>query len=45
MVSVVMYAVLIGTEVGDPAPHSFSAMTFMLTGGGLFKPGAYDFIC
>ena len=37
-------AVLIGTEVGDPAPHSFSALTFMLAGGGgVFKPGAYDF--
>jgi hypothetical protein len=36
--------VLIGTEVADPAPHSFSKMTFMLAGGGgLFKPGAYDF--
>ena len=35
---------LIGTEVGDPAPHSFSALTFMLAGGGgVFKPGAYDF--
>jgi hypothetical protein len=36
--------VLIGTEVGDPAPHSFSSLTFMLAGGGsLFKPGIYDF--
>jgi hypothetical protein len=41
--------VLIGTEVSDPAPHSFSKQTFMLAGGGaaagggLFKPGAYDF--
>jgi hypothetical protein len=36
--------VLIGTEVGDPAPHSFSKLTFMLAGGGgLFKAGAYDF--
>jgi Protein of unknown function (DUF1552) len=36
--------VLIGTEVGDPAPHSFANLTFMLAGGGsLFKPGAYDF--
>jgi hypothetical protein len=35
--------VLIGTEVGDPAPHSFANLTFMLAGGKLFKPGAYDF--
>jgi hypothetical protein len=35
--------VLIGTEVGDPAPHSFSSLTFMMAGGGLFKPGIYDF--
>jgi hypothetical protein len=36
--------VMIGTEVGDPAPHSFSKLTFMLAGGGsLFKPGLYDF--
>jgi hypothetical protein len=36
--------VLIGTEVGDPAPHSLSNLTFMLAGGGgLFKPGAYDY--
>jgi hypothetical protein len=35
--------VLIGTEVGDPAPHSFSSLTFMLAGGGLFKPGVHDF--
>jgi hypothetical protein len=36
--------ILIGTEVADPAPHSFSKLTFMLAGGGgLFKPGAYDF--
>jgi hypothetical protein len=35
--------VLIGTEVADPAPHSFSKLTFMVTGGGLFKPGLYDF--
>jgi hypothetical protein len=36
--------VLIGTEVGDPAPHSFSNLTFMLAGGGgLFKPGTLDF--
>jgi hypothetical protein len=35
--------VLIGTEVGDPAPHSFSNLTFMLAGGkGVFKPGVYD---
>jgi hypothetical protein len=37
-------AVLIGTEVSDPAPHSFSKMTFMLAGGGgVFKPGIYDY--
>jgi hypothetical protein len=36
--------ILVGTEVGDPAPHSFSGLTFMLAGGGgLFKPGTYDF--
>jgi hypothetical protein len=36
--------VLIGTEVGDPAPHSFSNLTFMLAGGGgLFKPGLHEF--
>jgi hypothetical protein len=36
--------VLIGTEVGDPAPHSFSQLTFMLAGGGgLFKPGVHEF--
>jgi hypothetical protein len=35
--------VLIGTEVGDPAPHSFANLTFMLAGGGLFKAGAHDF--
>jgi hypothetical protein len=36
--------VLIGTEVGDPAPHSFSKLTFMLAGGGgVFKPGLHDF--
>jgi hypothetical protein len=37
--------ILIGTEVSDPAPHSFANMTFMLAGGGgkLFKPGLYDF--
>jgi hypothetical protein len=36
--------VMIGTEVGDPAPHSFSNLTFMLAGGGgLFKPGVHEF--
>jgi hypothetical protein len=36
--------VLIGTEVSDPSLHSFSKMTFMIAGGGgLFKPGAYDY--
>lgn len=36
--------VLVGTEVGDPAPHSFSNLTFMLAGGGgLFKPGQHEF--
>jgi hypothetical protein len=36
--------VLVGTEIGDPAPHSFSSLTFMLAGGkGLFKPGIYDY--
>src|SRR5204863_4885363 len=36
--------VLVGTEVADPAPHSFSKLTFMLAGGGgLFKPGLYDY--
>jgi hypothetical protein len=36
--------VLIGTEVGDPAPHSFSQLTFMLAGGGgLFKFGAQSY--
>lgn len=35
--------VLIGTEVGDPAPHSFSNLTFMLAGGGgLFKAGIHE---
>ncbi len=36
--------ILIGTEVGDPAPHSFSNLTFMLAGGGgLFKPGVHEY--
>jgi hypothetical protein len=37
--------ILIGTEVADPAPHSFANLTFMLAGGGgkVFKPGVYDF--
>jgi hypothetical protein len=37
--------ILIGTEVADPAPHSFANLTFMLAGGGgkIFKPGLYDF--
>lgn len=36
-------AVLAGTEVGDPAPHSFANLTFFVAGGGVFRPGVYDF--